>query len=359
MKWSISLLLMFLLCSFSSVTSGQEYWEYDQWDNEWERHDPVAGLKYEYENGVEVEEQAYEWEPGEGYHEEEWYDPSDWFDDDDSVDYEDDYNWGYGTGYNFDGYDYDHYNDYTSDFYEDDVYRDRYTDNYYDNYDYDYDYFNGVNGNTRDEVDYTFDQELSGEVLGFKRITGTYGQPQSVAVRLRTDDGQIRELQLGDRAYADRFLPQFSKGDRVAIGGERVTVDGENMFRAKELRSGAASYRIPYYEYEQRIEGKIVGLRQARMNNGELGAVIARVQPEEGQIMDVLLGTEESMRQQATSIRPGSQIQVDGYSREVDGSRTFVVQEVKVNSSNGKQTEPGENQQADQQAEMPQRSQRR
>lgn len=32
--------------------------------------------------------QAIEWEPDEGYHEEEWYDPSDWFDDDSSIDYE-------------------------------------------------------------------------------------------------------------------------------------------------------------------------------------------------------------------------------------------------------------------------------
>ncbi len=71
--------------------------------------------------------QDYEYEPGEGYHEEEWYDPSDWdlFQDEDrGVDYErrDWYEFGY-------------------DYYDDDLYYDDdylyYDDDYRDYYDYD------------------------------------------------------------------------------------------------------------------------------------------------------------------------------------------------------------------------------
>jgi len=59
----------------------------------------------------------YEYEPGEGLHEEEWYDPSDWFDVDDDIDYEYDwydYTYNYPYVYDYD-YDYDYY-----DLYEDD-----------------------------------------------------------------------------------------------------------------------------------------------------------------------------------------------------------------------------------------------
>lgn len=60
-----------------------------------------------------------EWEPGQGYHQEEWYDPSDWFDTDEGIEYEDlddvgiertpsGYNYGYyGYDYDYDFYDAD------------------------------------------------------------------------------------------------------------------------------------------------------------------------------------------------------------------------------------------------------------
>src|SRR5690606_5205817 len=99
----LSHLLMFsALGVFVTSTSAQDYWEYDTWESEWEHHDPIAGQETEYENGIDIEEEAYEWEAGEGYHEEEWYDPSDWFDDDSTVDYEYDTDYGYDGTY--DGY---------------------------------------------------------------------------------------------------------------------------------------------------------------------------------------------------------------------------------------------------------------
>ncbi|KAA5545478.1 hypothetical protein FYK55_07470 [Roseiconus nitratireducens] len=71
--------------------------------------------------------QQYEWEPGYGYHEEEWYDPSDWFGNDDDVSYEDAYDSYYGN------YDDDYYGEYydndefasADDYYEEQPRRDR------------------------------------------------------------------------------------------------------------------------------------------------------------------------------------------------------------------------------------------
>ncbi len=90
--------------------------------------------------------ESMEWEPGEGLHEEEWYDPSDWFDDDfdgisgPDTDYEYDYDYGW-TGYDYD-YDGDYYATYGDESYDGDwwydadrsIYNHGYYDGYYDGY---------------------------------------------------------------------------------------------------------------------------------------------------------------------------------------------------------------------------------
>lgn len=89
----------------------------------------------------------YEWEEGEGYHEEEWYDPSDWFDvPGEGISYENGWtDYGYYDDYYYDdyydyGYDtgYDYYDDtwtngeyYNGDDWFDTGY-DYYTDDWYD-----------------------------------------------------------------------------------------------------------------------------------------------------------------------------------------------------------------------------------
>ncbi|XZE51331.1 hypothetical protein SH139x_002977 [Planctomycetaceae bacterium SH139] len=97
-----------------STASVQDDWEYDSWEGEWEHHYPTAGLEYDYENGeTDVESEQYEWEDGEGYHEQAWYHPSDWFTTGRDVEYEND--------------DY-----YASDYYHDDSYTDQWYDDEYD-----------------------------------------------------------------------------------------------------------------------------------------------------------------------------------------------------------------------------------
>ncbi len=63
-------------------------------------------------------DESYEWEPGWGVHEEEWYDPSDWFDGEDGMNVEEVGNYGYDDSYYgnnvWSGYDY--YGDYGYDY---------------------------------------------------------------------------------------------------------------------------------------------------------------------------------------------------------------------------------------------------
>lgn len=292
----------------------QEYWEDAPFEGEWEFHDPLAGIETEYEDDgdINVEREGYEWEAGEGYHEEEWYDPSDWFDDDSSVDYEND------------TYDYDYYNDYTYPYYQWGY------DGYgYDNYDYDYDYTFDSDYEVPD-YDYQFDQQMTARVEGLQRIRGGNGAPQSVRLKVKTEDGETKTLHLGDLAYVNRNLPKLAKGDEVVIGGEIVERNGQRYLKAKEMRSADNSYLIPEYEYSRRIEGELEGLRKVRMRNGDVELVVARVRTDDGKTMDVRLGEPEKMSGISRTMRPGSKVRVEGYRREVDSKSSFVVQDFKV-----------------------------
>lgn len=106
---------------------------------------------------------------------------------------------------------------------------------------------------------------------------------------------------------------------------------------------------IPDYEYERRIEGRLIGLRRVRLQDGDVEALVARVQPYDGRTMNVVIGSLEDLRQQGQSLRPGDRIRVDGYKREVDGQSTFVVQNVNfLGQQDTQQTQRQQRQRQDQ-----------
>lgn len=106
---------------------------------------------------------------------------------------------------------------------------------------------------------------------------------------------------------------------------------------------------IPDYEYERRIEGRLTGLRRVRLQDGDVEALVARVQPYDGRTMNVVIGSLEDLRQQGQSLRPGDRIRVDGYKREVDGQSTFVVQNVNfLGQQDTQQTQRQQRQRQDQ-----------
>lgn len=101
---------------------------------------------------VPASAQQYEYEPGEGLHQEEWYDPSDWFKEDWATNYEadrwdngyDDYDYG-----RYDTYDYDYGGDYSigddidqqqwwnpADWFDERPAYNLFSDDYYDGYGY-------------------------------------------------------------------------------------------------------------------------------------------------------------------------------------------------------------------------------
>lgn len=199
----------------------------------------------------------YEWEPGVGYHEEEWYDPTDWFDDDydhgDQIDYEETWR----IDYNDDDYyaDWDYYLD------EDDPADYDYWDSPYD---YDAGYDDGADWDYYSDEDdpadydywdspYDFDYrtaadrplqrfELHGELDAWQRRDLEGQRNAHTLVRLRMEDGASAVVNLGPNVELDRL--RLDGGDMVAVRGVRGSIDGQAVLMAQAVHVDDRTVRM-------------------------------------------------------------------------------------------------------------------
>lgn len=228
--------------------------------------------------------QDYEWEEGEGWHQEEWYDPSDWYDDEMydgiySLDYEyhtsayDAYWDGYYDGYYDDVYGYDHWNDDWSANYES-AYTDGYYDGYYDNVsDYDYDPYYYVytwSVGTPDASRSSDDKRSQGDRASKDskssdadkkqaakkaskqiRIRGTLDSASEASIdnieghvlmTLEFENGDTHTVCFGPKMTRDN-LP-LQPGERITIKGDRDTRDGEKMLVASSVVHDGRTYTL-------------------------------------------------------------------------------------------------------------------
>jgi hypothetical protein len=186
-------------------------------------------------------------------------------------------------------------------------------------------------------------QTIRGNVTGLERIRGAYGAPESVRLTLQTQDGRERTLHVGDLPFVRRALPRFQEGENVVIGGRTVNVDGRQMFKAEEIRSRDASYLIPEYAYNKRIQGTLEGVRRVATENGDVEGVVAKVRSRDGRTMNVLLGNAGDMAGQEHLLKKGTEVRVDGYERRTGGETAFVVQNVSVRGSGSQSGEQSRN----------------
>ena len=184
---------------------------------------------------------------------------------------------------------------------------------------------------TDDDVDYSYNRQMRGEVVGLKKMSGAnQGEPDSVVLQLKTQDGQTREVKLGDVGYARSLATKFKTGDQVAIGGREVQRNGKTMVKAEEIRAQGSVYDIPEYEYNRTIRGELTGIKRVKTSNGDVEAVIANVQDSRGNTRSIILGSMQDLGNEVKNLKPNSEVTVTGYKREVGGESTFVVQDVMI-----------------------------
>lgn len=203
-----------------------------------------------------------EWEEGEGFHAEEWYDPSDWFDADEGVEYEYDDAFGY-TGNSNDWY-YDYYDDnsvysdygdntYSSsssyyDFDNDGVYDAYATYNDWDGdglyEDYNYYSFATLDSSDAKDADREARQQskqsqqqktskefqVKGEVQKTKEVQVRHGK--NLVALVKTDQGNVA-VDLGPVDKADSW--SVSEGTQIAARGPLTKVGDKALLLARNV----------------------------------------------------------------------------------------------------------------------------
>jgi len=240
--------------------------------------------------GTALAQDQYEWEPDEGWHEEEWYDPSDWFTDE-AIDADDhgyyytiDYEYhdsayeaywdGYYDGFYDDVYGYDYWNDDWSANYQT-AYTDGYYDGYYDNvraYDFDPVYYvyawqeENVETDPERAADATRTRGDRAAKKGkqsrdkkrwvtdrmkMKRVRGTLasmsqadtgGYQDHVVLKVAFQDGTSHVIDFGPR-MTRKDMP-IEKGERVTLTGKPVTRDGQKVIVVKTMTDDGKTYTL-------------------------------------------------------------------------------------------------------------------
>jgi hypothetical protein len=271
----------------------------DWWDDDYgERYidyEETGYDNYDYDNGYDDDRygEHYENEPGYGVHEEEWYDPTDWWDDDygeryidreemGNDDWDDD-NAYYDNYYNDNENNVlnDNYNEYYPNGYEPGYYDRYYTgdssannarnrsnqnranqnranqnradrsrnnqfrDNqYYDDnaYTRSYNDRNRQRQGQRDMNRSSNNAQLRGEIDGYSRVNLNGQKDQHTLVRIRLDSGRSAIVNLGPNVELSRL--NLSDGDRIAVQGQRGSINGNDVLMAKRVRVGDQTVRM-------------------------------------------------------------------------------------------------------------------
>jgi|GEM_PF-2038019 len=322
---------------------------------------------------------GWEWEPGKGYHEEEWYDPGDWFDDEFSsgVDYEEtgrdwgwDWDWGWDDDddyYDDDDYDDDYYDDYYGD---DDFFgygdRDRDPDHWdrrrddaaMDRERYDRRFNNQqrrdradtMRGDRQDARQGMGSAQVRGEIEAWQRKRLEGQRDAHTLVRMRVEDGRSAIVNLGPNVDVRRL--DLDEEDRVMVRGMRGRIDGRPVLMAQSVQVGDKVVRMN--NWDQRASGQQSqdwnregsrqedrqGSRMAQLR-GEIEAwnrtylegqrdahTLVRMRVEDGRSAIVNLGPNVDLRR--LDIEEDDEIAVEGVRGRIDDWPVLMAQRVKI-----------------------------
>jgi hypothetical protein len=79
-------------------------------------------------------------------------------------------------------------------------------------------------------------ETVSGEVVGIEHTAGPGGGAGGIHLLLRTGKAATLSVHLGPASYVDKQELKIVTGDRVEVRGSRVTVEGQPVIVAAEVR---------------------------------------------------------------------------------------------------------------------------
>lgn len=163
------------------------------------------------------------------------------------------------------------------------------------------------------------------QLLDIRRLPPTAERPEIVQARVRTANGKVRNICLGDTHFFDEQLPNLEPGTNLTLFIGRIQTENGLKNRVLAVQTNEGTFPIPQYEFNRVIAGRVVKLHTVPLGAGN-ESVVATIQTPRGRYIDVLLGAPGEFEQRLGQIRPGEEVSLGGYVRMINGHTTFFIQ---------------------------------
>lgn len=312
----------------------------------------------------------YEYEPGEGYHQEEWYDVGDWFDSGGyeemyTADYDDPYYenhyWNQGSATSWDGAWYDSYN--------------------YDPVDYGFYSWNpqanewqrqqnqqrgqqakrnqrqnqpsqkaqrNQNQNEqraqaqRDQRQNKHQQadqrkknpvQLSGTIDGFRRINVENAKKdvrQHTFVKVNLENGNKAIIDLGEKKGLSDL--DLQKGDSIKVRGRTGQIGNRTVVRASRIKVDGEMTQL---RKNRVVQGTIADIRRVNIKGADKQHTFVRLEMQDGNEIIVDFGPGTNLSDM--NLRKGKEVSIRGQIAKMNGKAILTARNVQVNESQNKQ----------------------
>ncbi len=167
--------------------------------------------------------------------------------------------------------------------------------------------------------------ELRGRIMNIEQRRVAEGAPLALFVTVRTEEGTIRTIGLGDAAFVYRNLPRLYKGDTVYLRGQLQNVAGRDFFNAAQIVTAAGAFDIPQFGMSGHVRGRLVNLYTVPGRTGFERTLVAQVRTPDNNIVDVMIGPMDEVGNRFYALQPGTPIEAEGYiEQQPSGARLYA-----------------------------------
>ena len=281
-------------------------------------------------------QENYEWEPGTGTHEEEWYDPTDWFDDDADAEYGSDIDYEEtGNDYTTDTYDYRYGTTYD----DDSNYNDDTTYGYTDEYGYDaedYRQRNNNTGMTRNRMNnggtddgyllYFYETQDGNRQQNRQMQQDRQRQMQQAQAQRDRQRGMQQSPQTQPQQRDSRQMQQRQQAQNQQDRQRQMQQDQQRQMDRQARRPGAELGTADQWGQQQIVEGRLMQMTDVNLQGVPDSHRLVKLERADGMAVVVDLGMARDFAD--FDIEQDDYLIVFGETGQIDGKKVIFARHV-------------------------------
>jgi hypothetical protein len=172
--------------------------------------------------------------------------------------------------------------------------------------------------------------ELPGTILTIQQRNISATAPPNVLVVVRTEDGTVRTIDLGNAQFVFQALPNLHQDQQILLRGSIQNVGGLDFFNPNQLVTSQSVLVIPAYTSNSRVRGKLINLYTVPGPGAFEKILVAQVRTLNNNLVDVVLGPTDQVGNRFYSLRPGTPFAAEGFVQRTPSGNMLYAQNVRV-----------------------------